>query len=218
MSDNPRYILYGAKYSAVVANNASAEPIAPITIAGKCCESGDLIQENIMIPEVKVGDTLAVLATGAYNYSMASNYNRIPRHAVLERFITLNVIFCHVLQTAIFRHFDTCLLCVFSVILGHFCALTVQIVHKYKKPSTRDILLFRLYLCYCNFSIKILIYKFEKFIYLFDFTKRKLHSRPFWSEPYLRINQTSIILCLDVVLSINHLYFFIKLIPQSSQF
>ena len=83
MSDNPRYILYGAKYSAVVANNASAEPIAPITIAGKCCESGDLIQENIMMPEVKVGDTLAVLATGAYNYSMASNYNRIPRPPIV---------------------------------------------------------------------------------------------------------------------------------------
>lgn len=79
MGDNPRYILYGAKYTAVVANNAGAQPVAPVTIAGKCCESGDLIQENVMMPEIKVGDTLAVLATGAYNYSMASNYNRIPR-------------------------------------------------------------------------------------------------------------------------------------------
>ncbi len=83
MADNPRYILYGSKYSAVVANNASAKPIAPVTIAGKCCESGDLIQENIMMPEIKVGDTLAVLATGAYNYSMASNYNRIPRPPIV---------------------------------------------------------------------------------------------------------------------------------------
>ena len=83
MGDNPRYILYGAKYSAVVANNAGAKPIAPVTIAGKCCESGDLIQENIMMPEIKVGDTLAILATGAYNYSMASNYNRIPRPPIV---------------------------------------------------------------------------------------------------------------------------------------
>ena len=83
MSDNPRYILYGSKYSVVAANNASAEPIAPVTIAGKCCESGDLIQENVMMPEIKVGDTLAVLATGAYNYSMASNYNRIPRPPIV---------------------------------------------------------------------------------------------------------------------------------------
>lgn len=83
MGDNPRYILYGSKYSAVVANNASAKPVAPVTIAGKCCESGDLIQENILMPEIKVGDTVAVLATGAYNYSMASNYNRIPRPPIV---------------------------------------------------------------------------------------------------------------------------------------
>lgn len=83
MGDNPRYILYGSKYSAVVANKAGAKPVAPVTIAGKCCESGDLIQENIMMPEIKVGDTLAILATGAYNYSMASNYNRIPRPPIV---------------------------------------------------------------------------------------------------------------------------------------
>ena len=83
MCDNPRYILYGSKYTAVLANNASAEPVAPITIAGKCCESGDLIQEHIMMPEIRVGDTLAVLATGAYNYSMSSNYNRIPRPPIV---------------------------------------------------------------------------------------------------------------------------------------
>ena len=83
MCDNPRYILYGSKYTAVLANNASAEPVAPITIAGKCCESGDLIQEHVMMPQIHVGDTLAVLATGAYNYSMSSNYNRIPRPPVV---------------------------------------------------------------------------------------------------------------------------------------
>ncbi len=83
MCDNPRYILYGSKYTAVLANNASAEPTAPVTIAGKCCESGDLIQEHVMMPEIHVGDTLAVLATGAYNYSMSSNYNRIPRPPIV---------------------------------------------------------------------------------------------------------------------------------------
>ena len=83
MCDNPRYILYGSKYTAVLANNASAEPVAPITIAGKCCESGDLIQEHIMMPQIHVGDTLAVLATGAYNYSMSSNYNRLPRPPIV---------------------------------------------------------------------------------------------------------------------------------------
>ena len=54
-----------------------------VTVAGKCCESGDLIQENAMIQAVEKGDILAVLTTGAYNYSMASNYNRVPRPAVL---------------------------------------------------------------------------------------------------------------------------------------
>ena len=83
MCDNPRYILYGSKYTAVLANNAFAEPVAPVTIAGKCCESGDLIQEHVMMPQIHVGDTLAVLATGAYNYSMSSNYNRIPRPPIV---------------------------------------------------------------------------------------------------------------------------------------
>lgn len=83
MCDNPRYILYGSKYTVVLANKASAEPIAPVTIAGKCCESGDLIQEHVTMPKIHVGDTLAVLATGAYNYSMSSNYNRIPRPPIV---------------------------------------------------------------------------------------------------------------------------------------
>lgn len=83
MGDNPRYILYQAEYSALIANRANDKPTKPVTIAGKCCESGDLIAENIIMPEVKAGDILAVLATGAYNYSMASNYNRIPRPPVV---------------------------------------------------------------------------------------------------------------------------------------
>lgn len=83
MTDNPRYILYQSEYSALLANRAGDKPVKPVTIAGKCCESGDLLAEGVMMPEVKAGDTLAVLATGAYNYSMASNYNRIPRPPVV---------------------------------------------------------------------------------------------------------------------------------------
>lgn len=83
MGDNPRYILYGAKYETVVANRANQEKTATVTLAGKYCESGDLICENAPIQPVEVGDVVAVLATGAYNYSMASNYNRIPRLPVV---------------------------------------------------------------------------------------------------------------------------------------
>ena len=83
MGDNPRYILYQSEYTAVVANKAGDEATDTVTIAGKCCESGDLIQENTRIAPAMPGDILAVLATGAYNYSMASNYNRIPRPAMV---------------------------------------------------------------------------------------------------------------------------------------
>ncbi|MBE6761253.1 MAG: diaminopimelate decarboxylase [Ruminococcaceae bacterium] len=83
MTDNPRYALYGAKYDAVIANKAEEPGGFVATVAGKCCESGDLIGENIKIATPETGDILAVLATGAYNYSMASNYNRIPRPAAI---------------------------------------------------------------------------------------------------------------------------------------
>ena len=83
MSDNPRYALYGAEYDAVIVNKAGEPKNFKATIAGKCCESGDLIGENIMIQPPETGDILAVLATGAYNYSMASNYNRMPRPAAV---------------------------------------------------------------------------------------------------------------------------------------
>lgn len=84
MCDNPRYILYQSEYEAVVANRAEAKRTEKVTVAGKCCESGDVLMENVMMSEIKVGDTLAVFATGAYNYSMSSNYNRIPRPAVVS--------------------------------------------------------------------------------------------------------------------------------------
>ena len=83
MPDNPRYILYQSEYEAVVANKASQERTEKVTIAGKCCESGDLIGENMPLQHAESGDILAVLATGAYNYSMSSNYNRIPKPAVV---------------------------------------------------------------------------------------------------------------------------------------
>ena len=83
MTDNPRYALYNASYSAIIANNAGAKADGLYTIAGKCCESGDLIGENIALSAPQVGDTLAVLSTGAYNYSMSSNYNRTLRPPVV---------------------------------------------------------------------------------------------------------------------------------------
>lgn len=83
MTDNPRYILYQSDYDVMCANKANEPKTEKVTVAGKCCESGDLIQENTPIQKVEAGDLLAVLSTGAYNYSMASNYNRIPRPIVI---------------------------------------------------------------------------------------------------------------------------------------
>lgn len=76
MFDNPRYALYQSDYTCVIANKAVEPSDYVATIAGKCCESGDLIQENTKIQKPEEGDILAVLSTGAYNYSMSSNYNR----------------------------------------------------------------------------------------------------------------------------------------------
>jgi len=83
MTDNPRPSLYQAKYDAVVANKYGEEPVKKVTVAGKCCESGDILIWDLEVPEIEPGDILAVLSTGAYNYSMASNYNRIPKPAVV---------------------------------------------------------------------------------------------------------------------------------------
>lgn len=83
MTDNPRYTLYQADYSVLPANRMQENRDYICTVAGRCCESGDLIQEDVALPEPERGDLLAVLTTGAYNYSMASNYNRIPRPPVV---------------------------------------------------------------------------------------------------------------------------------------
>ncbi|MBQ5724738.1 MAG: diaminopimelate decarboxylase, partial [Clostridia bacterium] len=85
MADNPRYALYGSPYTVVLANsmNAEAEKFT-CSVVGRCCESGDILQENVKLPsDVTRGDIVAVLTTGAYNYSMSSNYNRIPRPPVV---------------------------------------------------------------------------------------------------------------------------------------
>jgi len=83
MNDHPRTALYGAKYEALVANKASLPPEEVVSIAGKCCESGDMIIWDINLPKIEPGDILAVFCTGAYHYSMSSNYNRLPRPAVI---------------------------------------------------------------------------------------------------------------------------------------
>lgn len=83
MTDNPRTALYDAKYEAVIVNKVNYENKETYTVAGKCCESGDVIIKNIELPIAEPEDILAVFSTGAYNYSMSSNYNRIPRPAVV---------------------------------------------------------------------------------------------------------------------------------------
>lgn len=86
MFDNPRYALYESKYTPILANRANEEPTELVSIAGKCCESGDLIAVNVQLPKAESGDILAILSTGAYNYSMAMNYNRnlIPPCVLVE--------------------------------------------------------------------------------------------------------------------------------------
>lgn len=83
MADNPRYALYQSAYTVLPASRMHDPADGDFTVAGRCCESGDLIQEHVPLPEPKRGDLLAVLATGAYNFSMASNYNRLCRPAVV---------------------------------------------------------------------------------------------------------------------------------------
>ncbi|MBQ8393012.1 MAG: diaminopimelate decarboxylase [Clostridia bacterium] len=83
MPDNPRYALYQSDYTVCLASKMNEKAEFKCTVAGRCCESGDLLQENVLIPKPVRGDILSVLVTGAYNYSMASNYNRIPRPCVV---------------------------------------------------------------------------------------------------------------------------------------
>ena len=87
MTDNPRFALYRSSYTVLLANrvkDVEEKPIFRCSVVGRCCESGDILQENVAMPEdVGRGDTIAVLTTGAYNYAMSSNYNRIPKPPVV---------------------------------------------------------------------------------------------------------------------------------------
>jgi diaminopimelate decarboxylase len=83
MADNPRPITYQAKYDAGLANKPSARRTHIVTVAGKFCESGDILLKDIVLPQVETGDTLVVFGTGAYNYAMSSNYNQTPRPAMV---------------------------------------------------------------------------------------------------------------------------------------
>lgn len=83
MTDNPRFALYGSMYTVHIANKMDEKSDFHCSLVGRCCESGDVIQENIFLPKPERGDIVAVCTTGAYNYSMASNYNRIARPPVV---------------------------------------------------------------------------------------------------------------------------------------
>jgi diaminopimelate decarboxylase len=83
MSDNPRPQLYGARYTALLANRAEEPAGGTFAVAGKHCESGDVLIEEVELPEPRTGDLLAVPATGAYTLGMASNYNGVPRPAAV---------------------------------------------------------------------------------------------------------------------------------------
>ena len=83
MTDNPRFALYGSPYTLMTVLEHEGDTMTA-SVVGRCCESGDIIQENVQMPEnIKRGDLIACLTTGAYHYSMASNYNRLPRPAVV---------------------------------------------------------------------------------------------------------------------------------------
>ena len=84
MTDNPRYALYKSAYTCYLANKMDEEAGITADVVGRCCESGDILQPNVVMSgSVCRGDTLAVCTTGAYNYSMASNYNRLPRPPIV---------------------------------------------------------------------------------------------------------------------------------------
>ena len=83
MSDNPRPITYQAPYTPVLANRPEAPATQTVTVAGKHCESGDVLLKDVEMPAIAPGEIVVILATGAYNYSMASNYNRLPRPAAV---------------------------------------------------------------------------------------------------------------------------------------
>ena len=84
MTDNPRFALYGSPYTILPVVDDEETERESCSVVGRCCESGDILQENVSLPaDIQRGELLACLTTGAYHYSMASNYNRIPRPPVV---------------------------------------------------------------------------------------------------------------------------------------
>jgi len=83
MTDNPRYIMYQSKYDMAIASRAGQPKTGGYTVAGRCCESGDVLGVDIPLQKPNIGEVLAVLSTGAYNYAMASHYNRLPKPAIV---------------------------------------------------------------------------------------------------------------------------------------
>ena len=84
MSDNIRPALYSANYESLIANRVFDNSKEIVTVAGKCCESGDVLLNSIEMPRMETGDILAIMSTGAYGHSMANKYNRIPKAAVVS--------------------------------------------------------------------------------------------------------------------------------------
>ena len=83
MTDNIRPALYNAEYESIVANKVNSDDLEDVTVAGKCCESGDILINNIRLPRVETGELLAIMSTGANGYSMDNNYNKVPKAAVV---------------------------------------------------------------------------------------------------------------------------------------
>jgi diaminopimelate decarboxylase len=105
MSDNPRPITYESVYRVAIANRMSAPADRTVTVAGKHCESGDIVIKAAQLPAVNTGDILVVMDTGAYNYSMASNYNRLPRPAgVIVKDGEANLILARETYSDLLRH------------------------------------------------------------------------------------------------------------------
>ncbi|RME26283.1 MAG: diaminopimelate decarboxylase, partial [Deltaproteobacteria bacterium] len=83
MNDNPRYALYRARHEILAATKLDRPAERLWSISGRCCESGDMLGHDVALPDLEPGDIVAVMSTGAYTQSMASNYNRVPRPAVV---------------------------------------------------------------------------------------------------------------------------------------
>ena len=94
MSDNIRPALYSANYESIIANRVFDNSKEIVTVAGKCCESGDVLLNSIEMPRMETGDILAIISTGAYGHSMANNYNRIPKAAVVSVSTGISKVMC----------------------------------------------------------------------------------------------------------------------------